>query len=468
MYTDFMAFQNKMDNSLKPDKSFDVIKRKIRVGPRDAVLYFIDGFIKDEVFEKMLEYLFGQTEETLSGITDMNAFSLNKMPYVEVDYTFDVETAVTGVLSGPAILLVDGIRGALVIDTRSYPVRGIEEPQKDRSLRGSRDGFVETLVFNTALIRRRIRTENLRMEYMQIGSNSKVDIAISYIEGLADEDTLKRLRFKLKNLKIKSVSMTQQALSEAIMPQHFLNPFPRFRFTERPDYASAAILDGKIALVMDNSPSVMLVPDSFADFLREADDYYFTPVVGGYTRIMRLLVSVLTVLAVPIYVLAVNSPELVPEALRFMLPKQRGEIPIFIQLLILEFIVDGLRLASLNTPDTLSNSLGIIGGLLLSEFAVTAGWFAGESILLVAFVTIASFAQPSFEMGYAMKFARVLMLVLTEFFSLFGLAAGMVFFIISMALTKTLSGRSYLYPIFPFDRKAFVRLFSRPNIRKGH
>ncbi len=468
MYTEYGQFQSELDARLHPDRSFDLVKREIKVGPRAAVLYFIDGFIKDEVFEKMLEYLFGQTEESLSAIADMSEFALNKLPYVEVDYTYELDTAVASVLAGPAVLLVEGIRGALIIDTRTYPVRGIEEPQKDKSLRGSRDGFVETLVFNTALIRRRIRTESLRMEYMQVGSNSKVDIAIGYIEGLADRQTLERLRKKLSNLEIKSISMTGQALSEALMPQTFFNPLPRFRFTERPDYASAAILDGKIVLVMDNSPSVIILPDSFADFLREADDYYFTPAVGGYTRALRLIVSLLTVVATPLYLLAVNAPQYVPQALRFLLPQEAGEISLFWQFLILEFIVDGLRLASLNTPDTLSNSLGIIGGLLLSEFAVTAGWFAGEAILLIAFVTIAAFAQPSFEMGYAMKFGRVLLLILTQLFSLWGLLGGILLGIVMLLCTKTLSGRSYLYPIFPFDFKAFSRLFSRPNIRKGH
>lgn len=190
MYSEYKVFEKELDERLRPDVSFDIIKRELIIADRKSALYFIDGFIKDEVFEKMLEYLFKQTPEDMNGIDDMSRFSLDKMPYVEVDFTYDVQSAVTAVLSGPAVLIVEGVRGALVIDTRTYPVRGIEEPQKDRSLRGSRDGFVETLVFNTALIRRRIRTENLRMEYMQAGSNSKLDMAICYIEGLADEKTL--------------------------------------------------------------------------------------------------------------------------------------------------------------------------------------------------------------------------------------------------------------------------------------
>lgn len=464
-FTDFTA---EMDRVLSPDKSFDLIKRELIIAERKSYLYFIDGFIKDEVFEKMLEFLFKQKPEDIAPISDMQQFSTLKMPYVEVDYTYEPQTAITQVLSGPAVLVVDGVLGALIIDTRTYPTRSIEEPQKDKSLRGSRDGFVETLIFNTAMVRRRIRTAELRMEYLQIGARSKVDLAISYIDGLADEKTLKILRKKLSEIKINGVSMTQQALIEALIPTNFFNPYPRFKFTERPDYASACILDGKIVLIMDNCPAVMIIPTSFADFFRDVDDYYFMPVVGSYTRIIRTVVTLLTVLIVPLYLLAVKQPELMPEWLSFMKPSDSSALPLFWQFLILEFVVDGLQLASLNTPDTLSNSLGIIGGLLLSEFAVNAGWFIAEAILFMAFVTIASFSQPSTEMSYAMKFQRVFLLVATELFGGWGLLIGIILLIISLGLSKTLSGRGYLFPIFPFDPKAFKKLFIRPGIDNRH
>ncbi len=468
MINNFEEMVKELDEGLKPELSFDLIKREIIVAERRAYLYFVDGFIKDEVFEKMIEFLFKQTPKDLEGLTDMQKFSRIKMPYVEVDFTYDAATARTAVLSGPAVLVIDGIMGALIIDTRTYPVRGIEEPQKDRSLRGSRDGFVETLIFNTAMIRRRIRTEELRMEYMQVGKRSKVDIAIAYIDGLADKKHLDALKKRLKEIKINGISMTQQAFTEALVPSSFINPYPKFKFTERPDYASACILDGKIVLIMDNAPAVMVLPNSIADFFRDVDDYYFMPIVGTYTRLIRMIVAILTVLAVPLYLLAANNPQYLPEALRFILPDEKGGVSLFWQFLILEFIVDGLELASLNTPDTLSNSLGIIGGLLLSEFAINAGWFVPEAILFIAFVTIASFSQPSFEMGYAMKFERVLLLILVNLFNIWGLLAGIIGIAIFMVSMKTISGHNYLYPIFPFNLKDFGRLFVRPGIDEKH
>lgn len=458
---DFDEWIAEIDNELKPDKSFDIIKRPLKIGGRRAALYFIDGFIKDEVYEKILEFLYKQTTEEIAGVDDMSRFAENKLPYVETDAAYTAREVVTAVLSGPSVLIIEGIRGALLVDTRTYPMRGVEEPQKDRSLRGPRDGFVETLVMNTAMLRRRIRDSRLRMEYMQIGRETKLDISIAYIDGKADKRVLEILRQRLTEIQAGGISMTQEALAESLQKNAFFNPFPKFKFTERPDYASACVLDGRIALIADNSPAVMIIPISFSDFFRETDDYYFLPVVASYIRIIRMLVALLNVVITPLYLLIVKNPAAVPDWLGVLIPEKAGEVPMLAQLLILEFAVDGLRLASLNTPDALSNSLGVVGGLLLSEFAVKAGWFSGEAILITAFTAIAGFSLPSFEMGYAMKLERLLLLILSGIFGLWGFIGGLVFIIICMLSVKTLSGRNYLYPIVPFNLKGFAEFFLR-------
>ena len=458
---DFDEWIAEIDNELKPDKSFDIIKRPLKIGGRRAALYFIDGFIKDEVYEKILEFLYKQTPEEIAGVDDMSRFAENKLPYVETDAAYTAREVVTAVLSGPSVLIIEGIRGALLVDTRTYPMRGVEEPQKDRSLRGPRDGFVETLVMNTAMLRRRIRDSRLRMEYMQIGRETKLDISIAYIDGKADKRVLEILRQRLTEIQAGGISMTQEALAESLQKNAFFNPFPKFKFTERPDYASACVLDGRIALIADNSPAVMIIPISFSDFFRETDDYYFLPVVASYIRIIRMLVALLNVVITPLYLLIVKNPAAVPDCLGVLIPEKAGEVPMLAQLLILEFAVDGLRLASLNTPDALSNSLGVVGGLLLSEFAVKAGWFSGEAILITAFTAIAGFSLPSFEMGYAMKLERLLLLILSGIFGLWGFIGGLVFIIICMLSVKTLSGRNYLYPIVPFNLKGFAEFFLR-------
>ncbi len=454
-----------IDSRVHPDLNFDIIKRDIIIAERKAALYFVDGFMKDAVFEKLMEYLYKLTPQQLSGITDMTEFSKSYMPYTEADASDDIDTIVTALLSGPAVLLIDGICDALLIDSRTYPLRGIEEPQKDRSVRGSKDGFVEALVMNTALIRRRIRDPRLRMEYHQVGTSSKVDLVIAYIDGMADDKVIKRLREQISKVKVSGISMTQQALSEALIPTNFFNPLPKTKFSERPDFASASILEGKIVVVMDNSPGVMILPVSFADFFKEVDDYYFPPLTGTYVRIIRAVSSLLTVYLLPLILLFERNKGLIPEWLSFILPNEQMAMPLLFQFLILEFVVDALRLASVNTPDSLSNSIGIIGGLILSEFAVSAGWFVPQAIIFSAFVAIASFSQPSFEISYSTKFLRIIMMISTFYIGIFGIILSTLLGVIVMFFSKTLSGRNYLYPIVPFNFKDFCKIFVRTKIK---
>ena len=454
---------------LATEENFDVIRRDLIIGERPAALFFMDAFIKDETFEKIFEFLYKITPKEIKSIKTMDEFSLVKMPYVEVGTAKTVDEIVTAVLSGQTALIIEGVDDALLVDIRTYPTRSIDEPDKDRSLRGSRDGFIETLIFNCALIRRRIRDPKLRMKHFQVGKSSKVDVAIGFIDGLADPKVIKRLQQRLQEIDIKGISMTSQALSELLVPTAFFNPFPKVRFTERPDFASACILEGKVVLIMDNSPAVMIFPNSIADFSKETDDYYFPPLTGTYVRIIRAVVSVLTVVMTPIVLIWMNNPHLLPRWLEFINTDEEYLIPIFFQFLLLELFIDGLRLASLNTPNTLSSSLGIIGGLILGEFAVESGWFVSETIMYMAFVAIASFAQPSFEMGYAMKFSRIFLLVLSQFFGFWGFFGGMAAVLLLAGFSKTLSGRSYLSPIIPFKPQEFARMFIRTGIRyKNH
>lgn len=457
-----------LSERLRIDKNFDLIRRDITIGGRVAAMFFADAFVKDEIYEKMMEFFFKITEKELKNIDNMTAFSKSHIPYVEIAVSDEFEKLETAVLSGQLVLLIEGIKDGIMLDTREYPVRSIEEPEKDRSVRGSKDGFVETLMFNAAMIRRRIRTTSLVMEHYEIGASSKLDVVLGYIDGACDQKVLNALRKKLKSIKIKGLAMSSQALTEVLVPTSFFNPFPKIRYTERPDYASACILEGKIALLVDNAPNVMIFEVSFADFSKEADDYYFSPIVGTYVRISRIIISLLTIFLIPVILLLLNNPQYIPNWLSFIKMDQTYAVPMFAQFLILEFVIDGMRLASLNTPNSLSNSMGVIAGLLLSEFAVQTGWFSYEAIIYISFVAIASYSQPSFEMGYAMKFARVFLLILTEIFGLWGLIVGVVAVILLMGFTKTVSGRGYLYPIIPFNKIDFIKLFVRTKISKNH
>lgn len=455
----------KMREDLGVGKSFDMVCRDIIIGDRRAALFFIDGFIKDEVFEKIMEFLYKVTPKELRNIPNMEIFSQLKMPYVEVQYTKDIETAETEILCGVSALVIDGVTGILLIDTRTYPMRGVSEPESDRTLRGAHDGFVETLVFNTAMIRRRIRDKNLVFEHLQVGDGSRLDVAIAYIDGRADKKSVETLKTRLKKLKVTGMAISTQALSETLLPSPFFNPFPNVKFTERPDYASACIMEGRVVLVIDNTPATMIFPSSFADFTKETDDYGFPAFTGTFVRLVRLGITLMSVILTPTVLWLLNNPQNIPDYLNFIIPTVKVTIPIFWQFMLIEFISDGLRLASLNTPNSLSNALGIIGGLILSEFAITAGWFVADTILCMAFVVISSYAQPNFEMGYALKYCRLMLLILVQLIGGWGFAVGAATIITLMATTKTLTGYTYLKPIIPFDAKGFLKLFVRTKIK---
>lgn len=440
-----------LDRKLATDRNFDVVTRTIEVGGREAALYFIDGFCKDDLLQKLLQYFMDMKPEDMP--RDAAQLLKKNLPYIEVDQEKEWEKITSSVLSGIFVLLVDGYREAVLIDARSYPSRGVEEPEKDKVLRGSKDGFVETVVFNTALIRRRIRDTDLRMEMMSAGKSSKTDIVLCYMDSRVDQGFLEEIKQKIRNIRVDSLTMNQESLAECLVPGRWWNPFPKFKYTERPDTAAAQVLEGNVILLVDNSPSAMILPTTIFDVVEEADDYYFPPVTGTYLRMTRFLISLLTYLMTPTFLLLMNHPHWIPEGFSFIMLQEPPNIPLVWQFLILELAIDGLRLAAVNTPNMLSTPLSVMAALVLGEFSVNSGWFSSEVMLYMAFVAIANYTQANYELGYALKFMRIITLVLTAVFGIWGYAAGLLVAALCMCCNKTLSHRSYLYPLFPLDLK---------------
>ena len=351
---------------------------------------------------------------------------------------------------------------AVIIDSRSYPARDPSEPENDRVMRGARDGFVETLIFNTALIRRRIRDTSLTMEYLSIGSASKTDVVLCYMDGRAAPGYVSHLRERLDSIDTDSLTLGHESLAECLIRTRWSNPFPKIRSTERPDAAAAQLLEGSVLILVDNSPEAMVLPTSIFDFVQETNDYYFPPLTATFIRVVRHTVCLLTLFLVPIWYMLLQYPGALPEWLRFIIPDDHGKIPILAQLLLVEFVVDGLKMASMNTPSMLSNSLSVVGGLILGDFAVDIGWLIPEVILYTAFVAIANFSQRSYELGYALKFMRIGLLILVALAGWVGFALGTVGIILLLMSNRTVNdGHSYLYPIIPFDAKACLAVFFR-------
>ncbi len=449
-----------LNHILDLNHNFDVIHRVIQFGGKEACMYLIDGFCKDELVQKLLQYLMDITPDKAP--KDAHEMSKQDIPYVEVDIESQWEQIIHMLLAGVFVLLVDGYEKAILIDARTYPARSVSEPEKDKVLRGSKDGFVETIVFNTALIRRRIRSTDLRMEMLNAGDSSRTDIVLCYMEERVDKIFLEKVRQKIQNIHVDALTMNQESLAECLYQRKWYNPFPKFKYTERPDTAAAQVLEGNIVILVDNSPSAMITPTTIFDVVEEADDYYFPPITGTYLRMTRFLIAVMTYLLTPTYLLLMNHPQWVPESFEFILLKENPNVPLLIQFLLLELAVDGLRLAAVNTPNMLSTPLSVMAALVLGEFSVNSGWFSSEVMLYMAFVAIANYTQANYELGYALKFMRILNLFLTQWFGAAGYVSGIIIAVLAIACNKTVSHTSYIYPLIPFEwNKLKSRLIRR-------
>lgn len=457
--TDYNTNLQIISDALRSEQSFDLVKRDLIIADRKAALFFIDGLLKDDITEKILEFFYKNVKS--ENFKSALYFAQSAVPYVEVEVTSDLKKICTDVLSGISALIVEGFTEVILLDTRTYPQRSTSEPDNDKVLRGSRDGFVETLINNTALIRRRIRDTNLTVKAYSVGTQSHTDIAVIYMENKVDKKLLANLDKRLKAIDVPSLTMNQQSLVEALYKNLWYNPFPKVKHTERPDTTASAILDGNIVILVDNAPSALLLPTSIFDVLEEADDYYFPPVTGTYLKLARYFITIVTVLITPLWLLALQNSDYCPEFFRFVLLDEPQNIPVFWQLILMEVGIDGLRLAALNTPNSLTTPLSIIGAIALSEFAVESGWVSMEAILYMALVTVANFTQPNFELGYSFKFCRVLLLVLTYIFNVWGFIIAFIINLVLLCTNRTLSSKSYLYPLVPFNGKEFLRKILR-------
>ena len=450
----------RLNEILNLDTNFDLIRKGITIAGKDACIYFIDGFLEEAIMEKLLEFLYKLKPEELPDTAQQMVDHV--MPYVEVTAIDQVDLLLQNLLSGVTCLLIDGYDACIGLDCRSYPMRSVDEPSKDKALRGSKDGFVETLVFNTALIRRRIRSPRLSMEILTAGKTSRTDIVVCYMEDRVDRKLLREIRGRIHAIKVDALTMNQESLAECIYERKWFNPFPKFKFTERPDAASAAILEGNIVILVDNSPQAMIVPTSIFDIVEEADDYYFPPVTGSYLRLSRFLIALITLFLTPVFLLLFQNPQRIPSWLSFIQIKDPVNVPIVWQFFMLELAIDGLRLAAVNTPSMLSTPLSVVAGIVLGQFTVDSGWFNAEVMMYMAFVAIANYTQSSYELSYALKFMRLIMLALTALFDVWGFLAGLLITIVAIAGNKTIAGKSYIYPLFPLNlrqlKKRFLRL----------
>nr|WP_265415914.1 spore germination protein [Paenibacillus albus] len=427
-------------------------------GDRRTAFYFMNGFAKDTVLTEVLKRLTFLENDSLSSDALHSFFDIY-VPAIQVVKEQDWDNVMTNVLSGGTAMFIDGEATAILIDAKAFPARNPEEPTLERVVRGSRDGFVETMLTNVTLVRRRLRDKQLRYEIMRVGDRTQTDICIAYIDDIVDKELLQSLKDKIKLIKIDGLPLADKQLEEATVKRGW-NPYPLVRYSERPDTVAVNLMEGHIALFVDTTPSVMILPTTFFDLIQHAEENRQTPFIGTYLRWVRFAGIMMSLFLLPLWFLFTLRPELKPPGLSFIGAQQAGKIPMVAQFLLAEFGVDLLRMAAIHTPSPLVTAMSLMSAILIGDIAVKTGLFVNEVVLYMAISAIGMFATPSYELGLANRIVRLLLIVTVALFKVPGFMIATTAFVIYLTLMRSFN-RPYMWPFIPFDIKALMSIFIR-------
>jgi stage V sporulation protein AF len=383
----------------------------------------------------------------------------NRLVHQQLEPTETMDEAIDQLLSGLIVVFINGYKYAFIVDVRNYPGRTPEEPDTERVVRGSRDGYTENIIENTALNRRRIRDARLRHEMLKVGERSKTDVCLSYIEDVADEGLIQLIKDRISEIEIDGISMADKALEEFIIERKW-NPYPLVRYTERPDVAANHLLEGHVIILVDTSPSTIILPTTYFHHLQHAEEYRQTPAMGTFVRWVRFLAVFLSIYLLPFWLLLVDNPSLLPSGLSYIGPTEMGNIPVMVQILLAAIGIEFLRMAAIHTPTPLSTALGLIAAVLIGEIAIDVGLFIPEVILYTAISATGVYVTPSHELSVANKVFGMFLVILTGFFGVPGFTIGIVFHILFLAHMRSLR-TPYLWPFIPFNKKAMLHTLFR-------
>lgn len=456
--------QRVLEERIGLNKSFDVVMREMIFGSKRVGIVYCNGFAKDAVLTEIIKRLSYVDKEDL-GYHPLAAFEEKLIPHIQVKTYKTMSEIVGQVLMGGTALFIEGETAAIAVDAKSFPVRSTEEPDLERVVRGSRDGFVETLLTNVTLVRRRLRDERLKLEIMQIGKRTKTDICIAYINDIADADLVESIKDKIKKVTIDGLPLAEKQLEEAIVNKGW-NPYPMVRFSERPDVVSAHMLEGHVVVFVDTSPSAMILPTTFFHHVQHAEEYRQAPFIGTYLRWVRFAGIMASLFLLPLWFLMVLDPSLKPAGLEFLGPQKEGTLPVFVQFLLADIGVDLMRMAAVHTPTPLATAMGLVAAILIGDIAVKTGLFINEVILYLAVASIGMFATPSYELGLANRITRLIFLIAVAIFKVPGLIIGGTVWMLWLATRRSYNS-PYMWPFIPFNAKSFFSILVRRPVLTG-
>ncbi len=440
-------------------QSFDYIERELFFGETKVYMLAINGFTQTEVLQHIVSDVQSLTDCN-EKIKDLDDFIDSRLGFAQVSYVEEWEPLIKNILSGQTILIIDGFQKAVSIDTRTYPLRGIAEPDTEKVTRGAKDGFVENIVMNTALIRRRIRNPQLTFELHEVGTDSKTDVAIAYINGKAEEKLIGLIRKKLDNLQVTSLTMGAQSLKELLIPRSYFHPLPSILTTERPDVASSYLEEGYVLLVPDASPMVLVLPCSIFQFTQSPEDYYKSPVVGNYIRLMRLFSLLASLLLMPLFLLFGAYVSL-PEKFRLVSTEGMTPLKLFVMVLVIEVALDLFRYSASHTSERFAGALSIVGGLIIGDVAIGLEWASPEVLFYGSATMLATLSVASLEMAEGIRIYRIFLVLCTGGFGVWGFGIGLALVLLSVVTTPTFGKAGYFWPLVPFRWSALKTLLFR-------
>jgi spore germination protein KA len=440
----------------KTGNSSDVVIRTLKIGInseiRTAIVY-VEGIVNDQSINDFLIESMMKDHDLQEKLTRQNALEIiaeDLVAFGVVKPVSEWNELFLSLMSGETIILVDGINEVLRVSTKGGEKRSIEEPSTQISVRGPRDGFTESIRTNTAMVRRRIKNPDLWLESMKIGRVTQTDVAIMYINGIANDEIVEEVRGRLKRIDIDSI--LESGYIEQLIEDQTMTTFPTLYHTERPDMVAGNLLEGRIAIFVDGTPFVLLAPAVFIQFFQSVDDYYARFDIATAIRFLRILIFFISLIAPAVYIAATTfHQEMIPTQLLIVIAAQREAVPFpaFVEAVVMEVSFEILREAGIRLPKAVGSAVSIVGALVIGQAAVQAGIVSPAMVIIVAITAIASFATPSFAIAISARLIRFLFMVIAAIFGFYGVVLGIIMMIVHLCGLRSF-GVPYMSPLAPF------------------
>ncbi|MFF5993557.1 spore germination protein [Lysinibacillus sp. KU-BSD001] len=446
------------EDILGKGKTFDIVIQRVHIRDLAALIVYVSGLVNNDSVANLLTHLQHEGTAHLREAKDENEYFYDHFNFQGMTPMEERDAFITGVLSGQVGFITKS-GYCFITEFRNYPGRNPEEPANERVIRGARDGFAENIIINAALVRRRIRSPKLRLEMQKVSTLGETDVAICYMEDIANKEHLEWVKKRLEQIHHDGLTMADKSLEEWMFKQKF-HPVPFVRYSERPDIVAAHLLEGHIAIIVDTSPSVILLPVSMFHLLMHAEEYRQAPLIGTVMRGLRYFAALFSLFLIPLWYLLATNTENLPEKIAFIGVKEASEVPLYLQLVLVDIGIEFLRIAAIHTPTPLSTAMGLIAGIMIGDIAINVGLFSPEAILYSSIAAVFTFAIPHYELSISVKVFRQILLAATALFAANGFFI-MSFLIFVYLCTLRPMNIPYLWPVVPFFPNAFKRIMIR-------